>query len=83
MISPFGNAATELTPAVSELVLHLLLVLLLCISGPARNLCQCVCISLSHMGHHWQEEDSAGGRRLRCITVRRLSRHRCSLKRVY
>lgn len=76
----------ELTPVVSKLILHLLLLLLyllLCLSRSARNLCQRVCISLSHMGHHWQEEDSAGGRCLCRFMLRRLSRHRWSLRIVY
>lgn len=76
---------TKLTPIISVLVLGLLpllLFLLSSLSRTARNLCQRVCISLSHMRHHWQGEDSAGGRCLCRFTLRQLSRHRWRQKTV-
>lgn len=68
----------KLTPAVSKLIfllLFLLLVLLLC-------LCQRVCVSLSHMGHHRQEEAGAGGEGLGRVTVRRLPRPSLGTERI-
>lgn len=77
---------SKLTPAVSELVfllfLLLWLVLLVCLSASARNLCERVRVSLSHMGHHKPEEAGAGGKGLGRFTVRRLPRPSLGIERI-
>lgn len=76
-----SQTESKLTPAVSKLIFPLLL-LLLSLGGAARRLCERVRVSLSHMGHHGQEEAGAAGKGLGRFTVRRLPRQSLGTERI-